>query len=89
MGGWRPYNNGQQYTGASGAANTGTGGEGGGGKNLSSSPAGNGGRGGSGIIIVRYVADSGTTPTVAIKPFYRPNLLMRPNLTIKNQESAR
>jgi hypothetical protein len=38
-------------------------------------------------VIVRYVA--GGTPTVALPYyFYRPNAIMRPNLSIKNQETA-
>jgi hypothetical protein len=80
-GGWRPYNLGQQYTGASGAANTGTGGEGGGGRNLASSPAGNGGNGGSGIIIVRYVA--GGAASIPYTGIYRQNTIFRRNTVIK------
>jgi hypothetical protein len=66
--------------GKAGDPNTGNGGNGG----YNSSA---GGAGGSGIVIVRYV--SGGVGPVAAPPryFYRPNLIMRPNAAIKNQES--
>ena len=82
-GGWRPYNNGQQYTGASGAVNTGSGGEGGGGRDLTAAAAGNGGNGGSGIVIIRYIASSSSS----LNSFYRPNLINKRNLSMRNQES--
>jgi hypothetical protein len=46
----------------------------------------NAGNGGSGIVIVRYVAGGGAAAAPA-RYFYRPNLIMRPNAAVKNQES--
>jgi hypothetical protein len=38
-------------------------------------------------VIVRYVASGGPVAAAPARYFYRPNLIMRPNAAIKNQES--
>jgi hypothetical protein len=83
-----------------GAGGLGTASHGGGGRygsvtNIAAASTGGGGigdkgrpdgNGGSGIVIVRYVA--GGAAAVPARYFYRPNLIMRVNQAIKNQESA-
>jgi hypothetical protein len=66
--------------GVSGTSDTGGGGGGSGGTGIAA------GQGGTGIVIVRYV--TGGAVAAAARYFYRPNLIMRPNQAIKNQESA-
>jgi hypothetical protein len=67
----------------SGMANTG----GGGGGCKGSTTGREGGNGGSGIVIVRYVAGAADAAAPA-RSFYRPNLIMRRNMAVKNQESG-